>query len=712
MKIKTFILFVLFIVCTSIQVDAQTGKDNLNKYWLYRDRLRKYFVVEDPNDGFGTNIPFWWTNNCDPNSGITLTTGDGNDDLQYYIGMLATEYALLKRYGIDLTQTRNELLYALKAVERLDKYAESNWRADHSTSSDDLNGFFIRDDIKSDFIDTWKSKYPALVNFNKVNTNFVNSGNARPVEESKDMIWNFLPNLLLVTLLVDDPEINLKAKDITYRMINYMHYVYTFDVTTWCLKCWPPGWRTSTASQDLWQIMNPITGEMVHPGGSDEESLFSGFSYGFAQAGEAITGSNLDFGYSHDQGREDYFYTQLEFPGIWPSRYPHLALATVGGNSTIFGNLLNDGPYTTVMGALISNLSTPYDKSMYEHLFLIRSLLVQNQINIGNDSNIADIDYFTDPTQYVNPIKNIYDRLLNEAPICGPQNSGATKIRVDDWAMDNRLTNSRQLYVSDYTGAPLDVNNCEYFGVFNGIDYMLLHNLYWLNYIPFGNYSISEADADYYFNIAKNTTDISIKQIYTNLANQLLLNDQKGTQIISTRTIPIASQIEYTASEDIELMPGFEADAGSCFDATINENWEYKKNDPTNLIESCGCYNSTPFNIGKTKSYEETDISNSIVDLITAQNKDKIKLDSLSKINSNNFSVNISPNPNNGIFTIGINGSFAKLIVKIYSLIGEEIYSVTLQNTNPIQITIPNSGVYFVTIDNGVELYRKKVICQ
>jgi hypothetical protein len=41
------------------------------------------------------------------------------------MGMLATEYKLLKNEGKDTTKTLQELLYALKAIERLDTSAES-----------------------------------------------------------------------------------------------------------------------------------------------------------------------------------------------------------------------------------------------------------------------------------------------------------------------------------------------------------------------------------------------------------------------------------------------------------------------------------------------------------------------------------------------------------------------------------------------------------
>ena len=41
------------------------------------------------------------------------------------MGMLATEYKLLKNEGKDTTKTLQELMYAINAIERLDSSAES-----------------------------------------------------------------------------------------------------------------------------------------------------------------------------------------------------------------------------------------------------------------------------------------------------------------------------------------------------------------------------------------------------------------------------------------------------------------------------------------------------------------------------------------------------------------------------------------------------------
>ena len=728
MKIIKYLLSFLLLFFTLIQLRAQSGKDNLNKYWLYRDRLRKYFVVVDPNDGFGTNIPFGWNSKTNSATQEALASGDGNDGLQYYIGMLATEYALMKKYGIDeakMSQTRNELMYALKAVERLDNYAENNFRSasipDNPTKDGsqpgDLNGYFVRDDIGKNFIDNWKATYPSLANFVKVSSCFTGGMEPKAFEESKDVIWNYIPNLALVSALVDDNEISQKVKEITYRMINYMHYEDYKTVTAccgWFDGCLIPHCWDESVDVKIWRIMNPITHKMTY-GGDVEESGISafnldGFNYGFAESAHQITDLDLNFGNSNDGGRENSFYQHVMFPDLWASRYPHLALATVGGNNIEYQKQFFNNKNVTVMAALLDNVYNAHDGSRYEHLPLVRGLLDQKQINNGDNSNLDDIQYLNSITS----LKTFYEDLLNEAPNCGPLNLGMTDAtfypRVDDWSMDNRLTNSSNLVKHidpKNVNSILEKDNSWHFGIFNGIDYMLLHNLYWLYYVPFGDLYLTDADADNFKAIAKSQKDLGLQQVYTNLANQLLYKDQQGTEIISKRTIPSNNEITYTAAVNIELLPGFTAVAGSCFEASINGNWTYHYNDPTNIISSCNCYSIDPFITKKTtqttlKSFEETNNNDQIQ---TVENN----INNLNIVSVN--SIEISPNPNQGSFIIKTNGIIGKYTVQIYNSVGYLLNNYNFDGGDQrIPITLLSSGVFIVKILYEGKTYSYKVI--
>ncbi len=60
----------------------------------------------------------------------------------WFIGVLATEYMLAVSHGVDGSSTLHELWAALEAYERLDKMAETL-----NGQSPDFNGYFLRDDV-------------------------------------------------------------------------------------------------------------------------------------------------------------------------------------------------------------------------------------------------------------------------------------------------------------------------------------------------------------------------------------------------------------------------------------------------------------------------------------------------------------------------------------------------------------------------------------
>ena len=130
--------FVGFLFITSI-VKAQTPDINLKKYWNYRDKFQKHFVVIGKEQGKGLNVSNidnvpgnaeagTWSNTVGTGPGGTLhgykKWGDVEVQQGEYIGVLASQYRLLKDAGKDVQATLNELYYAMGAINRVDKQAE------------------------------------------------------------------------------------------------------------------------------------------------------------------------------------------------------------------------------------------------------------------------------------------------------------------------------------------------------------------------------------------------------------------------------------------------------------------------------------------------------------------------------------------------------------------------------------------------------------
>jgi len=129
---------------------AQYHPHNSQKYFNYRDRFRANFNSIGPAPG--QSLPL-----------VRMCAGEGRNaarkdvlhggeqtfQLGTYIGFLGTEYALFSRSGMDLSQTIEELYYALESFNRLDYFAETY---NGYGKSPVLDGFFVREDTPEDFM--------------------------------------------------------------------------------------------------------------------------------------------------------------------------------------------------------------------------------------------------------------------------------------------------------------------------------------------------------------------------------------------------------------------------------------------------------------------------------------------------------------------------------------------------------------------------------
>ncbi len=144
----SLIFFILYVGCTAATNAQTTDYDQLlNTYWNYRHRLRTDFMKVGPAPGH--SLPAYKRDlgeQCGTTYG-SIAFGDGVIDLGEYIATLATEYKLLREAHQDLTATTNELYYALRAMGRLDGFAEVFFAPDKPEAYD---GFFVRSDVPSD----------------------------------------------------------------------------------------------------------------------------------------------------------------------------------------------------------------------------------------------------------------------------------------------------------------------------------------------------------------------------------------------------------------------------------------------------------------------------------------------------------------------------------------------------------------------------------
>lgn len=645
---KRILLVIQLLIITGITLSAQTLEKNLQKYWNYRDRLRKYFVVISNTDGPGTNIPAISLN---PTS-KTLHWGDGNGTHQYYIGLLATEYALLAQSGLDVTQTRNELLYTLKALKRLDVNAEKWFRPNGEVQSGDYNGFFLRDDIPSNLCNQYASSYPQLAGCN-VSSCFSNNYNSDPSKigndfvNSKDNVWHFLINLALVKALVSDAEIKSLAKDIAYRMVNAMPG-YTDN-----------GWLTR------WHIENPVTRKVIS-GKQDVDEIpvtseyaMDGFRYGFFVAQNWISGRPEGDETYPDIWAEnrpvirsisdfrDNFYSRAantNFMGYVYDNYSYLSLMTVGGEENHF-SLSN---YKFLINNRDNNAYSP--KMPYEHFALIYEVLH----GIAKDF---------DPSN--NGEYNHYMNLLNSAPDCGTYNFGQSNYAGLPAAPFEWSTNNRLVW-------PENLGKTENYGYYNnGIDYMLLHNLFWLAHIHKVYYNAYNGLPMPFIGLPSGT--------YSNPFVMAAQNKLYEFGVIQSG----GGKIDVAGSKVI-LKTGFKVNQGGYYKGSVSNTMAYMPEFAVSTPNS-GC--SIVLNSSKS----------GIIDNEFIFSKEKY-----SKPNDNPIAdISIFPNPAVNILNIKFAGNNDKAKASIYTIDGKLVLSRTLSSSSAsINISALKQGMYILKISN------------
>jgi hypothetical protein len=174
-------LIVLLLIYLAPSIYAQNTADNLDKYWTYRDQLRKKFLKV--GNGPGESLPMSARSIGFPYfGGDNLTSRvywqDTDIYLGHYLSVLAAETKLLlNAYNgntdisekqlilAQLEQSKNELYYAIQTVNRLDLWAE-NYLSENSDalSSNDINGLILRDDVHNQFYLNFQDDHSPIFN--------------------------------------------------------------------------------------------------------------------------------------------------------------------------------------------------------------------------------------------------------------------------------------------------------------------------------------------------------------------------------------------------------------------------------------------------------------------------------------------------------------------------------------------------------------------
>lgn len=478
------ILIALLCLTAVAPIAAQTPDANLTKYQHYRERLRaKFIAVSENTMDFGVNIPasdLFYTRGY-------ISWGDANNNMSHYLCMLATELYLLKQNQQDYRTTLSELYYAMLALERLDAYSEASLRytltqprrirseaARRQVSEGDINGFALRNDVSDEF---W-SKYSSHFDVARPEANMTEQGGYSFEENSQDVIEHTIEGLALINQLLGNESVAGIPCHINSRAVK--SYLYHKGIST-CpdtLSLQPDSIHFQRWAQDMvvryirymqsdkkhtylkmfrkmpllsthWALRNPISGELVREGNGHEGGV-SMISSGLVRVGRTITGQNLR------QHRSLFSECQFRLA------YSHPKTVMLGKEDRLArsvactGNVSGRKTFNTLRR--LRDTYCPYPGAQFpiqEHYPLMSLVLTSRTYA---QSGLKEKEIASD--------RQMYEHLLNIAPPDGP----SSQCGVREWT-----STSRCLWPS--TGR-FPNERVEY----NGLDYMMLYNLYCITF--------------------------------------------------------------------------------------------------------------------------------------------------------------------------------------------------------------------------------------
>ncbi len=414
MGVKQRVLPVVLALTFAVPAAAQTTQDNSTKYTQLRKRLLTDFVFV--GDEPGASQPAQERNDALG----SIRWADSTIVLGFYIGILATEYAMLSEpsnypgfhgSGGTAAATSTELYYALRAMERLDEVADASFPPPCSQTPA-KNGFFIRDDVPASFY----SHFPPLT---AVQSDFID-----PVltnkEMSQDQVYHVLGGLALVKRFVP-ASVTVQGKALSPWAVEQAQRI------------------GELVSANDWVIKNPACDREVERG-----PLASGFSGGTRLALGFIT----DGAFVPD--------TSDVLIGLWdsfksPSSVPYLDSDSVHMAMVIAA--VGNGWGDTTAEAL-ADLMKLHDWPLYP--LMHRAL--------HGDTAVG----WCTTASKVNERARL---MLDELPMGGePAHPPAGQSAVHGFTSTNRFIRGKS---SAYTGGD-DAPGLRY----SGVDYLLLHNLY------------------------------------------------------------------------------------------------------------------------------------------------------------------------------------------------------------------------------------------
>ena len=499
MKQSYLIIYILiFLINNSIGQVVVDNEKAHRRYWYYRTRMINDFMKIGKNQG--ECIVLAQRNQGEDNADnpeLLSTTGPDQIDItNQYIMALALEYKILTRNNQDASGTIKEIFHLLWTLNRLDLEAEQFFDVieptnDHIQANGILNGFMLREDMPKDYFTANNDQnilhynYSLLENgYSSTSTNFPTSfggftGSFHTNAQSTDNFFSdhfspgtsprhkmTLPTDKYHTILIAMMFINKYIpSNVTYNGEAFQDGETSLkqEARNIANRCYD----YCNGPNDLWVL------KLLNSNGIDVGNLpvgGSAFVYSWPLSRDACN-ANRDFPWSIG-GNNSLCSGYNDIYAITAGKFSY-NLMTNTPNPCFEDNAVfkawshagSNSPASSIPICLLMNSNTTINN--LEWADLLRKVLHQDGALLKQLS------------AYGNPI--------NSAPCQGPYNFGSCNHGGWEWSSQDRLEHpdARGANCNGHPKSPLPCLppsqnfNSGFYGNYPGVDYMLLHNLYY-----------------------------------------------------------------------------------------------------------------------------------------------------------------------------------------------------------------------------------------
>ncbi len=462
------IYFTIIFVIGLYSAFAQSEADNFHKYCTYRQRFSQYFMVSGSRQGecmvIGNRNRFFNTR---------ISYGQHGIQFGYYLGMLSTEYALLIQYAQyeHADSTLHELQRAITA------YCEYMDQCEYYFDKPNVvDGFFVRENVPVNFLDT--STAAGLEHMLWLNQGLTPQNVYITAQDSFYMLPKGMPGYINGLYQVYEKK-EIMSQDEAYGVMTGLALT---------AKCVPPladkakelfrlitlqiiGINAYSDCKNEGYIIKKPDCEPISESGGGSTALFG---YGIACAAACVTGMPID-SFINTFTPKDYRHSLSVYQLTGKLRVP------IGFNNMYYmwkicgRGIPGQQEWNRAMGATLGALGNSWgkhtDKSITKNVYWTK----------GNKQH----DWRTFYLSLWRILHNkpadkneayLIQQELNNAPPYGPYNYKTEQhphnYAPGGWAYIYRY---RATLDEQYNGSTLTGN-------FNGLDYMLMYNMYRLLY--------------------------------------------------------------------------------------------------------------------------------------------------------------------------------------------------------------------------------------